>query len=225
MGLVSAMLNSKLKPLSGILALLRVSAAHLVRSDSPVARAKPRVREWSLELLKQLEWRRFEELCVAYFEALGFGTRLGQAGAEGGVDIHLCAAGAERASILVQCKAWNAYRIGARPVRELQRAMRAAGLEEAMLVTSGRFTQEAVACAAAEKLQLVDGAALLARFAALAPERSAELLEFATHGDYLTPTCPSCSLKMTSRKSTREGRTFWGCRNYPRCKHTFPAST
>ena len=218
------MLSSKLKPLSGFLALLRLSAGHLVRSDSPAARAKPRAPEWSLELLKQLEWRRFEELCVAYFEALGFGTRLERSGADGGVDIHLCAAGAERASVLVQCKAWNAYRIGAKPVRELQRAMRAAKLEEAMLITSGRFTQEAVACAAAEHLQLVDGAALLARFAALAPERSAALLEFATQGDFLTPTCPSCSIKMTSRKSTREGRKFWGCRNYPCCKQTFPAS-
>src|ERR1700704_5359844 len=29
---------------------------------------------WSLELLRRLEWRRFEELCAAYFEALGFTT-------------------------------------------------------------------------------------------------------------------------------------------------------
>src|SRR2546426_4906501 len=28
----------------------------------------------SLELLRRLEWRRFEELCTAYYEALGFTT-------------------------------------------------------------------------------------------------------------------------------------------------------
>ena len=27
---------------------------------------------WTAELLKHLEWRRFEELCVAYYQALGF---------------------------------------------------------------------------------------------------------------------------------------------------------
>ena len=55
--------------------------------------------------------------------------------------------------------------------------------------------------------------------ATLAPEKAAALLKFATQGDFLTPTCPSCSLKMISRKSTNAGRKFWGCRNYPRCKH------
>jgi ssDNA-binding Zn-finger/Zn-ribbon topoisomerase 1 len=30
---------------------------------------------------------------------------------------------------------------------------------------------------------------------------------------------------MTGRKSTREGRMFWGCQNYPRCKHTFSNTT
>ena len=52
-------------------------------------------------------------------------------------------------------------------------------------------------------------------------EASAGLLKLATQGDFLTPTCPSCSVKMTSRKSTAEGRKFWGCRNYPLCKETF----
>jgi len=32
--------------------------------------------------------------------------------------------------------------------------------------------------------------------------------------------CPNCSLKMISRRSTHEGRKFWGCPNYPRCKQT-----
>jgi restriction system protein len=71
---------------------------------------------------------------------------------------------------------------------------------------------------------MVDGAQLLAKIAALPPEKSAALLKFATTGDYLTPTCPSCSLKMISRKSTKRGRAFWGCKNYPRCKQTLFAA-
>jgi len=46
-------------------------------------------------------------------------------------------------------------------------------------------------------------------------------LKAATEGDYQTPTCPACSVKMVTRKSTTRGRTYWGCRNYPACKHTF----
>jgi len=217
------MAELKLRPLSRFLSLLRLSGEHGAPRDS-AAPAKLDTRQWTPELLKQLEWRRFEELCAAYFEALGFGTRLAQSGADGAVDIHLCAAGAESASILVQCKAWNAYRVGIKPVRELRRAMNSAKLDEGMMLTSGRFTQEAAAYAAKESIALVDGAAFLARLAALAPEQALGLLKFATQGDYLTPTCPSCSIKMISRKSTKEGRKFWGCRNYPRCKQTFPAA-
>ena len=58
------------------------------------------------------------------------------------------------------------------------------------------------------------------------PETHPDVLsEIATKGDFLTPTCPRCSIKMTARKSTREGRMFWGCTNYPRCKQTFSSTT
>ena len=62
---------------------------------------------------------------------------------------------------------------------------------------------------------------LTSKITALVPEKALSLLKFATQGDFLTPTCPSCSIKMISRKSTKEGRNFWGCRNYPHCKQIF----
>jgi len=197
--------------------------AVLKRSGRPGAASRPDTRVWTAQLLKQLEWRRFEELCAAYLELAGYSTRIVQSATHVGVDLHLCKAGADSASILAQCKAWNAYRVGIEPVRKLRAAMAAAKIGEGLLLTSGRFTQEAVAHAGKQNIQLVDGAALLARFAALPPEQALELLVFATQGDYMTPTCPACSLKMVERKSTGQGRTYWGCRNYPRCKHTVAA--
>src|SRR5689334_1440452 len=165
---------------------------------------------WSLELLKHLDWRRFEELCAAYFETLGFTVQVSHSRASGAVDIGLCAAGADKASIIVHCLPWNAYRVGIKPVRELRAAMTAAGAVQGMIATSSRFTREAVALAAQENVQLVDGADFLAKLAALAPEKSLGLLKFATQSDFLTPTCPRCSIKMASRRSTHEGRKFWG---------------
>jgi restriction system protein len=196
--------------------------AFLHRPSEPAApRSKLDTRKWSPELLKQLEWRRFEELCAAYYEAQGFTTSVSEGGTPGGVDIFLHAKGAERASSIARCKAWDAYRIGAKAVRELRGAMTAAKIAEGVLLTSGRFTQEAVKLAGQEGIQTIDGAALLDKMAALPPEKALALLKFATQGDFLTPTCPVCSIKMISRKSTKEGRKFWGCRNYPACKHTF----
>lgn len=178
---------------------------------------------WSAQLLKQLEWRRFEELCAACFEMEGYAARIARTGADGVVDIHLCPAGAQKASVLVQCKSWDPYPIGVDLVRRLHAAMVASRIDEGMLVSSGRFSPEAADYARRHAIRLVDVTAFLARLAALPADKSLALRRFATQGDYLTPTCPSCSIKMLSRKSTRRGRQFWGCRNYPLCKQTLPA--
>ena len=243
---ISAMPNEKRNPFSQI---LMGAAATLVRpfasaagaaaaglsffrgtrdpcigASQSAALSKVDTRKWTPQLLKQLEWRRFEELCAAYFETLGFRTSIAQSGKHGGVDIHLIAEGSETTSIVVQCKAWDAYRVGIKGSRELRSAMASANVGEGVLVTSGRFTQEAVDFASKENIQLIDGADLLAKISALLPEQALALLKFATQGDFLTPTCPSCSVKMISRKSTKGGRTFWGCRNYPRCKQTLSST-
>lgn len=185
------------------------------------ARSKLHLGQWTPELLKRLDWRRFEELCAAYFETLGFRTELAGCGADGGVDINVYEQGSKIASAVVQCKPWNAYRVGIKDVRGLRSVVASAKVREGVLVTSGKFTQEARTFAEKEKISLIDGAELIGKIGALEPEKALALLEVATQGDFLTPTCPSCAIKMISRKSTTHGRAYWGCRNYPGCKQTF----
>ena len=205
-------------------ALRRARESMSVRSQS-AEQAGFNGRKWTPELLKHLEWRRFEETCAAYFDATGFATRVAPSASGSGVaDIGLRAEGAETVTTLVHCKAFDAYRVGIKPMRELRAAMHSAKVDKGMLVTAGRFTNEAAAYAAAERIELVDGAALLARLAALPADTALALLKFATQGDFLTPTCPDCCIKMTARRSTSGGRKFWGCANYPRCKETIFAT-
>jgi restriction system protein len=187
-------------------------------------RARFDATKWTLELLRHLEWRRFEELCTAYFEALGFTARITRSRPDGAADIALRVEGADTVSVLVHCRSWSAYPIGLKPLQELFAGMTPAGVGEAVLVTSGRFTQPATDFAAKHKIELLDGARLLAELAGLVPEKALALLKLATRGDFLTPTCPACSIKMVSRKSTGEGRAFWGCVNYPSCKQTFSST-
>jgi Restriction endonuclease/Topoisomerase DNA binding C4 zinc finger len=175
---------------------------------------------WSLELLKKLEWRRFEELCAAYFGTLGFTTRSTRFSADGGVDIDLYEKGSEHLSIIVHCKAWSTQSVGIQLVRKLRAAMTAEKAAEGVFVASGKFTREARDFAAKENISLIDGADLVGKITALAPEQAAALLTSATQGDYLTPTCPTCAIKMISR-TNEGGRKYWGCRNYPRCKQSF----
>lgn len=49
------------------------------------------------------------------------------------------------------------------------------------------------------------------------PELSQQkLMALATMGDYKTPSCASCGVKMLKRNGKRGE--FWGCANHPRCK-------
>lgn len=178
-------------------------------------------RAWSIALLKRLDWRRFEELCAAYFEALGFTAQHNRLAADGATDIDLYQDGSSSRAMIVRCKAWSTPIVGIKTVHQLRAAMASEKVGEGTLITSGQFTREAMDFAARENIGLVSGADLLKHFAAMPPETSASLLKLATQGDFATPTCPACAVKMVPRVSTDAGRKFWGCRNYPRCKHTF----
>jgi restriction system protein len=219
-------LRAAATPFSWPAAVLRRSrASRSVRAQFDEC-AKFDTRKWTPGLLKHLEWRRFEKTCAAYFEAVGFTTRIARSpSASGGLDIGLCAAGTGSVTTLVHCKAWDAYRIGVKALRELRDAMRAAGVREGIFVTAGSYTQQAEAFAAGERIRLIDGAGLLAKLAELPPPAALALLKLATQGDFLTPTCPSCAITMISRKSIQGGRSFWGCANYPACKETLSATT
>jgi len=105
-------------------------------------RARFNTAQWTPELLKRLEWRRFEETCAAYFEALGFTTQITPSRVGGGVDIALCAEGSATASILVQCKPWDAYRVGIKPLRALRAAMTAAGIGEGVLANGAALSKK-----------------------------------------------------------------------------------
>ena len=161
---------------------------------------------------------------MAYYQALGYNTTIEGMGADGGVDIMLNKPPFDDVPSVARCKSWDAYRVGTKAVKELRLSANAARIPNAVLLTAGRFTQEALDLAGKEKVEMIDGGSLLKKINALPAEKSLALLKFATTGDFLTPTCPRCSIKMISRKSTKGGRPFWGCRNYPQCKQTIFAS-
>ena len=125
---------------------------------------------------------------------------------------------------VIQCKAWS-NKVGVKPVRELLGVMTAKQVQRGIFVTTSDYTGEAKEFASGVAgLELIDGYNLLERIQVLSPDKRASLLETATLGDYTTPTCPRCDVKMVSREAKKGGSVgsvFWGCRHYPRCKQTF----
>lgn len=179
---------------------------------------------WNLGLLRALEWKRFEQLCAGYFETLGFRARTTRMGADGGVDIHLSPDGSDDVAIVVQCKAWKVYKVGIKPIRELLGVMTSERVPEGVFVTTGDYTLEARDFASKSNIILIDGTDLLAKLKSLHLEKQGALLGLAIAGDFTTPTCPSCGVKMSERKSKSGGDPFWGCVNFPRCRTTLKMS-
>lgn len=155
--------------------------------------------KWSLELLQKLEWRRFEGVVAAYFRAVGYRTKSCNLGADGGIDVYLYRNNELEA--LVQCKAWAKTLVGVKETREFFGVLTLHRAKLGFLITSGRFSHDALDLARQIRNQgkcrvdLVTGERFLGFISQLSANQQNKLLEFAVDGDYSTPTCPHWKLK------------------------------
>ena len=174
---------------------------------------------WSIDLLQAIEWKRYEDLCAAFYREKGIRSETTPLGADGGVDVRLYQdENNPQATAIVQCKAWGERQVGVKPVRELLGVMAHEKIAKGFFMAPGGFTEEAREFAKANAITLLDGKLFLAMLERLPEEKRERLLSFATEGDFITPSCPSCGIKMIKRNG--KNGDFWGCRNYPRCRQT-----
>jgi len=201
----------------------------LERMNKTVAKADTKPTEWSLELIKSLDWKRFEELCAAYFQAKGRKAKVTNLGADGGIDVLLYEnSDSEKLLGVVQCKAWTQKPVGVKQIRELLGIMTDAGCPLGVYVTTSGYTPDAKAFAENKHIKLMTAADLLKLIHQLPADVQSKLLKQTTAGDYTTPSCPNCGTKLilrTSRRGNRPGQKFWGCRNYPRCRYIMQAKS
>jgi Restriction endonuclease len=162
--------------------------------------------------------RAFERLVAEFFRHQGYeveetGTH-GQGG-DRGVDLDLRRP-ADPASpvILVQCKDYAQWGVGAERVRAFAGAVALRGPGHVgMIVTTGRFTADATRDAAALGIRLIDGR----QWAEMAPLGAVATVPSSP----AAPLCPRCRVPMVGRgpKTGEESwRPFWGCSNYPKCR-------
>ena len=192
------------------------------------------------DALDGMNWREFEMLVGEGFRLQGYQVvETGGGGADGGVDLVLTKPGKNGGEkFLVQCKQWRAFKVGVDVVRELYGVMAARGATGGFVVTSGRFTDEAVSFASGRNVNLVDGPKLhgLIRQAKAGIDRSparsgssssaaAAPAEPRNPAPMQAASCPLCSKPMvrrTAKRGANAGSEFWGCTGYPACRGTRP---
>ncbi len=201
--------------------------------DSPIKRTSysfeqketPKVNDaWSYSLITSLEWKRFEDLCAGLFSAKGYDAKTTGTGADGGIDIYLFPSGVDEPLGIIQCKAWAKNKVGVKPIRELFGVMTAEKVPLGVFITSGEFTADARSFAKGKHVKLLTGKDILKLIKELPQEKQSALLSEITKGDYTTPTCSSCGVKMTLRTNKKTSANFWGCINFPRCRQRLQVS-
>jgi restriction system protein len=189
------------------------------------ATARPAPAGWSLQLLQEIEWKRFEALCSACFEARGRVVVRPTPSADEGIDFYLYGQRGRSARPLVgvQCRAWSSSRVGVKAIRELLASMAHTGCPNGLFITSATYTPDAEEFARGKPIELLDAERLLSLIGSLPDATQAALLALATHGDYRTPSCPSCGTKLVERSARNGnglGNAIWSCSNYPTCRYT-----
>lgn len=176
---------------------------------------------WRAAVFDVIEWRRFEAVVEALFAQAGFETKTQSHGADEGIDIWLYSRSNPAAPVsVVQCKHWQGKRVGVDKVRELRGVMAAKNVSRGQFATTSTFTEDAIAFAKDNGINLLDVQGLLALVATRTEGQQDALLAVALEGEYWKPTCVNCGIKMVERTPRKGGTAFWGCAFYPKCKTT-----
>jgi restriction system protein len=185
-------------------------------------------RQTGINSIRDLSWPEFERLvCEAYRRQGYLAAGVGGTSGDGGVDVELTGPGEK---VVVQCKQWRAYKVGVTTVRELLGVVVSRRATKGIVVTSGRFTREAVRFAEQNRqLELVDGPRLAELVAGVRAEKQPAHAvpppPTPVASPPTKPSCPSCGTFMvlrTARKGRSAGSQFWGCPSYPGCRGTRP---
>lgn len=177
----------------------------------------PTEAQWSITFLQSLDWKVFETLCTEYFKAKGIPSKETSIGTDGGVDIMLFGNNANKPYAVVQCKQWSKP-VGVNLLRELLGVMTHQQVSKGFFITSRTFTEPAETFGKSSRLALIDGNKLIKRLKTLDFQQQQTIYKKITLGDFTTPTCAKCGIKMVKRIGN--GKPFWGCQNFPRCRQT-----
>jgi restriction system protein len=219
-------MESALAPIGAILFLIP-GAVSILNSGR---KRKMLNNQTSLDSIRQLSWKEFEELLGEAFRRHGYSIKENaESGPDGGIDLTI-----KRKSrvYLVQCKQYRVFKVDVRVVREMLGLVTAHGAQGAIIATSGVFTREAADFAEGKSIELIDGNKLVKMIRLLqsgsnAPDEQDTTILSSRELGSTPPTvdalqCPRCSGRLVKRVATRgvkAGSAFWGCSNYPHCTY------
>jgi restriction system protein len=170
-----------------------------------------------LAMLKGLKPSEFEEFIADMFRHMGYDAVLTGRSGDGGIDIEMRKGGLE---YFVQCKKFITRNVTPHDVRDFYGAISGRGVSgRGFFITTNIFTLQAERFAEDKPIELVDGNGLvrLIRENGLMDQPKKEEVQTAIVKE---ETCPKCGSKLVKRINQKDGKSFWGCSSFPKCRFT-----
>ncbi len=173
----------------------------------------------SIQSIRNLSWREFEELVGEAFRRQGFTViENNNAGADGGIDIRLRKDGLPH---IVQCKNWKSSKVGVQIVREMYGVMVSENAASVFIITSGEFTQESINFAKNKPINLINGSRLETMIAEVQTTPAIKtVVETPKTSTNICPKCGGSLILRTAKKGSNAGNQFLGCSSFPKCRYT-----
>ncbi|MBT8115289.1 MAG: topoisomerase DNA-binding C4 zinc finger domain-containing protein [Arenicella sp.] len=185
----------------------------------------PFPEEWSEQLIETLEWRVFDDLCIAFWEAQGNTVIDHSKGSSEAASFFISAKNRSGIKIgIVQSRSSQANKASVIEMKNLLRLKQQSDLPIAIFMYAGRISNVVSSYCQSHGIRLFGSHSINKGIQALSAEKQAELLKELIRPDYMIPTCPNCRIKMVKRKRRDTGRIFWGCLSYPECRETIEYS-
>ncbi len=179
-------------------------------------RRKLLTSQTGLDSIRQLSWRKFEDLITEAYKQNGYKfLREPLSGSDKGIDIIVQKEGVQT---IIQCKQWRSRKLGVKVVREMYGILSGSNADEVHIVSTGRVTNDALSFARGKPIKLIYGRDLLNLISDAqknTPEKS--------NISETEVTCPECGSEMVLRKARKgknAGNEFWGCIQFPKCRGT-----
>jgi restriction system protein len=214
-------INKELKKIEEDKQLYTIPIKQRYNPSDTIHPANKGMIKWTTNFLRSLEWKRYEDVCMEYLKIKSCNANVTCIGADGGIDIKVKDKNGNIIAI-AQCKAWNKP-IGVNLIRELYGVMASEGVKHGIFLTTSIFSNDAKEFAKGKALLLIDGEEFVSVINGLNDDDKKRIDGIATNGDYTTPTCVNCNVKMIKRianKGNEPGKVFYGCVNFPKCRRT-----
>jgi HJR/Mrr/RecB family endonuclease len=163
----------------------------------------------------------FENMVVEYLLSINYkAERTGSVG-DHGVDVIGKSHNGEK--IIVQCKRWRGI-VGEQIIREFHGVMQHEKADKGIIITTGKFTNQAREWARGKPIDLIEGEVFqkkvnLARRKAVKTTPN-QIIQDSPNNIPICPICGKTMVLRIAKKGDNIGSKFWGCSGFPECRGT-----